>query len=86
MERRQSLFRVCVSSLFWAVSLGAQEERTHEIDRIAVEIKEYLDRSQSVDTTFTPAGLPRKGEVILGLHATDKQVRPQNLNPKPEPL
>ncbi|OEH74962.1 nuclease and tudor domain-containing protein [Cyclospora cayetanensis] len=48
-----------------------QDEGTEELGTIASEIEQLVGSPPSADATFTPAGLPRKGEVILGQHAED---------------
>lgn len=48
-----------------------QDEKSPELDKITAEIEELVRDPPTVDVTFTPGGLPRKGEIILGQHAAD---------------
>ena len=56
------------------VCVCVKEERNDRLDEIAEEIDKTIESASSVDCTFTRAGLPRKGEVVLGLHAADGAV------------
>ncbi|KAL8424541.1 hypothetical protein Efla_005647 [Eimeria flavescens] len=50
-----------------------REERSGELSRLREELLEATRDPPSSGETFTLGGLPRKGEVILGLHAKDGQ-------------
>ncbi|CDJ43360.1 tudor / staphylococcal nuclease domain-containing protein, putative [Eimeria tenella] len=64
---------VVVSHIDKFDSFYIQEERSDKLDSITAEIREATAAAATADSTYTLAGMPRKGEVILGLHVADGQ-------------